>query len=311
MTSQGYKEIALDAAALLLAVIVVLGWAAVFTAGAFSWAAGVLLVIGTAIVIAFLAVALAVARRVAGTLVILFGLPLIVIAAGRAALPSVIGAMLLLLFVASARGLITQEVKSRIRYQTILIFPGAVRLLIAGMVIAILGLNVPWILQRVQQGGFLKTNETVVGWVLSLAQPLMRSSIPGFTPAMTVDEMVDKQIAEQANGLPIPPDVIEAQRARVRFELGRQFNQTLTGRESLSAVFTRVVNDTINSAVQGNTLLLLIGIVVSVILTLRVFLPLLAWPLLGLIALTVWGAKSSGILRLAETSATKEQLEIG
>jgi hypothetical protein len=309
MTEQGYKEWGIVVAALLLSFLEFFGIAALVlplpTNGAVMIMMGVLSIIWLVV----MALAYVLANHPASSTTLIILPAVFVVLAGRLSIGAWGGAILMVLSLVVARQYFLQEIRNRINYSNIYTFRYGSRYLVVGLILAIAGLALPSVQNTVTADG-IKISEKQVEIVLNFAQPMIKQFVPSFSANENVDQFIDAQITEQlgklAPGMTIPTE----QRVALRAQIAQQLQQQLTGQESMASVITRRINDILASFTRSNTLIVSLVVIVLVFLTIRAFVPLIVWPLIALIALTVWISNAVGLSKISSSQVTTTRLEL-
>lgn len=226
---------------------------------------------------------------------------------GGVVIASSVGAMLLMIFLATARQFIMREVNTRVRYSTSQIFFMGSRLTLLGLMVAVAGLFLPYLSQSIFEDR-LAIPEEYIAVAARPLDPLVSRLFPGFSQTSTVDDLLDSQLAQQ-----LPPGTVipEGQRVALRAELARQLGaSSLTGRETFSQIAAQRLNAALKDLAQRSPFVLALAFVIILFLTLKALLPLLAWPVIGGLALLMLVARLIGLIYVARTEATIERVTL-
>lgn len=218
-----------------------------------------------------------------------------------------IGAVLLMIFLATAKQLIMREVGSRVRYSTTQFFYASSRLTLLGLIIAVASLSLPHLSESIFQEQ-VAIPEDYLAWAARPFDPIVARLFPGFSQNSTVDDLLNAQLASQ-----LPPGVTvpEGQKVALRAELARQLGAgTLSGRETFSQLAAQRLNVALKDLAARSPFILALAFIIIIFLALKALLPLLAWPVLGGLALLMMLARTIGLTYLVRTEATIERLTL-
>ncbi len=311
MTLQGKKELGVAVFTTLYTILFFLVMRLLFTGGSiwsigFNVAALVGGVIWTAIMVAGISF---VVNRVGVTvsLVILPALVLFIVSGFN--IGSVIGAALLAAVVFAAQHSIHHEMNNQVKFKIGAIFRSGTKLLLLALVIALITLAQP-VFRDTEKASSLLIKEQYIAAITKPISPLIGRYIPNYTNSTTIDQIIDAQLASQAEKLPpgfvLPPN----QREQARTELSRQFGTTLTGQETLPGIVTTFLNGYIHGVAGQSTLAVAIATIAITLIAFRILVPFLVWPVIGVIVIIIDAAKRIGLIALVKDQVTIERIHL-
>ena len=259
----------------------------------------------------YIAVVLAVATQKSAVLILVLGIPITVVAVAHGSLTAVGAAIVMIALLAASYARIRGEVAGRIKHQTVAVFRGGVSLLVLVLLLAVIGILVPQLVTKAEKGelDIQLPEQTVMAIVRPFAGMLERL-IPGYTHQASVNDLISTSIASKTQGSAIPPAALEQQRSQVRASLAAYLGQPIQGNETVPVLVTKMINNQITRALEQNQLVVtLLGIGI-VLLIARVMIPVIVWPTLGLIAMSVITARRMTLLHITLIPSTVEQLQI-
>lgn len=259
------------------------------------------------VAVALLAFALSVVRHRASQAALLAIPALATMVGGRFSLSALIGAFLLLLLLWSAGRILRYEMTSRTIFRLRPMYSEAIKRITLGIILAAVGLAYAWVLGGIHSGQFrLKPHHLAPA--LRPAEPLLQQFIPGFSSELTIDQWIDAQLEEEVRRVAPQATVAPQQRQLVREQLERQVGQRLSGQENFVTLATNLTNQRLDTAVRQYPIVVTVVILVLIFLTIRAGVPLLVWPVIGLLYLFVRLGERTGLVRLEETSQTVQRL---
>jgi len=227
-----------------------------------------------------------------------------VVLGGLLSLGATVGAALAIVLLLLARRFITGELENRVQYRTGDVFFAGLKMMIVALIVALAGMSLPSLEQSLASGQLAIT----AGQVSSFIQPVMDvfgwdAAAPG--AGSTIDSLIDQQLSQQGiDAASVTPE----QRAAARAEIGQRLQVPVSGEETVSDVAASRVHLWLSTLAESNPFGFAIGVLVLVIVTIRAFVPLLAWALLTPLALSVWVARRVGLARVVETTQAVERL---
>lgn len=303
------KEIGLVGGVLIVSALEFILFAFLFSQATNDWLTAAVLVVISVIWIALMAIALAIVHYKINIATLVIVPTLIVIALSKLSVIAIGGGVLLSIFLLMAQRTFAREVKNRIQYRTVEIFSVGTRLLLLGCMIGLLGLS--WTTLTGENGVYrVQVSEQQLAPLMKPLEPLLRKFIPNFRADITIDEFIQEELNKQAAQLPPGASIPPEQLALSRAQLSEQFGEQLSGQETVTAIVTRKLNNYIGALTQENVLLVTLVLIIIAFLTLRALVPLLVWPLLGIIALLVLALRAVGVLNLQEVQVTTERLTL-
>ncbi len=255
------------------------------------------------------ALALIASERFGASLALAVLAPVAAVLVGRASLPAFIGAAILLLTTFLARSIIAREINSRVNFNTRVIFRDGVKVLILGLAVSLLALSFPLLRSSAEQGA-LTIPMPYVEAIVNPLTPALARYLPGYERGNTINDIIDAQIAKQAADLPagfvVPPE----QRETIRADLSKQLGISIRGDETMPVLVTRYVNQYVKSLAKGDGLLVVIVLLVAALLALRAIIPILAWPVLAVIAALLYLSQRIGLISVIRTQVTIERMRL-
>lgn len=310
MTLQRKKEIGLTIFVCIYGTLFFFGLASIFEPNQ-SWSTLLIIVLTLSAIlwVAFEAVSLALVHHIGSSAALVLTPSLTVIVAGYSAFALGSGALLaIILFVADRS--IAREVRSRVKYSAISVFLRGVRLMVLGLFIAAAGLSLPLVAERLSSEQ-IRVPEQYLEWLLAPLEPFLGNLFPGVSRDQTIDALIESRLQQQLSELSEDVTVSSAQVEQVRQQLSRQLDSELTGQEKLSTVVARLLNGYINRlTADQNSPLVPIILLVLALLAARALVPIIVWPVLAVIALTIIAAKQVGLAYVVRSQATVERLQL-
>jgi len=311
MTLQGKKELGVVTFTTLYTILFFLVMRLLFVSGGI-WSIGfnTTVLVGGIIWAAIMASSIGFVVNRLGVNIALIGLPAFtLLTISGLSLGSALGSLLLAGIIALAQHLIHQEMNSRVKFTVRVIFRSGTRLLLLGLVIALITLAQPLFNDSSKTSSILVKEQYIAAAIRPLA-PLISRYIPGYTNETTVDQIINTQLASQAQNLPpgfvLPPD----QRDQARAELSRQFGTELTGQETLPGIVTTFINRYIQGIAGQSSLAVAIATVAVTLIIFRLLVPFLVWPAIGLIVIIVDVAKRISLVSLIKNQVTVDRLHL-
>lgn len=312
MTIQRQKEI-------LIAVFVVL-YSLLFFMGVVLYSglgesrttmATIVFAVGALLWCALMVTATAMATNRSGTNGIILAVPpLLLIILGKFTLDAIIGAILVVLLLLALQRKVSWEVNNHINFRVIRVLYESVRLGLYILLVVVITLSLPSIIKT------FKNDQDVIPakYIAAVSQPLepvISRWLPGYKTDSTVDDMINFQLERQSGGLISANNpVVAAQKAEVRTQLGRQFGVTLTGRETVSDITSRVVNGYIFRLSQQNHYLAVGLVIIATFIAMRVVVPILIWPVLLVIKGFFYLANRIGLISIIKTTVEAERFTL-
>lgn len=274
-----------------------------------DWVTTAVLVVISVGWVASMAIALATVRYKTSVAVLVVAPTVIIIALSKLSVIAIGGAALLGIFTLMAQRTFTREMHNRIRYRTTEIFGVGLRLLTLGFMIGLLGLS--WSSFTGEGSVYrFQVAEQQLAPLMKPLEPIVRNFLPTFRSDLTVDQFIQQEIEKQTNQLPPGVTLPPGQLAQSRAELSQRFGEQLSGQETLTTLVTHRINNSIGALAEENVLLVTLVLIIIAFLTLRALLPLLVWPLLGIVALLVLALRAIGLLHIQDTQVTVERLSL-
>jgi len=222
-----------------------------------------------------------------GTTLILLP-PLLLIIAGRAHFGVIGAALLLLLFTALARLKITTEIKNRIKYSTVQAFYGGGRYMVFGIIISLAGLAIPYLSDRFTTENIIVPEESIA----FLIRPF-EGALINLLPQLNQTQVIQTPNPSESipGSIPEPP-VIQ------------------TTPDSLSSIVTELINERLSSITRQSPFIAALIVILLMLVTVRLLVPIVVWPVLGLIALFIYIAQQTGFAYILKNEATVETLQL-
>lgn len=310
MTLQRQKELIIVGIASLYSLFYFMLVALLLRGQAVSTVFGIVVAVAGLLWVAVIAAALAFASRRLGVSMALAIIPaVVVILVGRVSIEAIIGGILLAAFILIGRSVVAKDMENRLKFAVRPIFWSGSRVLLFGLLVAIITLALPIVTTNIR-GGEVGISRAYTDTLLRPAAPLIEKYIPQYTPDKTVNQIISAQIAEQGEELPpgytLPPD----QHAQVLEELSKQLGIPLIGNETIPDIVAAWINVRIQRLANQNSILLVIILVVLVLLTLRALIPLLLLPVILFVKTLVYISERIGLVALMKTQVTIERLHL-
>lgn len=229
------------------------------------------------------------------------------IVAGGASWGSLGGGLLLALLCSGARQTFERSRHKFRAYRTNDIFRAGTRLLVTGIILATVGLALPFVQGSLARDGFKISPEQAELFLRPIA-PLFKDILPNFEAASSVDDLIDNQLRREG----IDPEQFSAtQRAEVRQRVSEQLAVPVqSGETSLNTIVADRMNATIARVTETSALTVALVAVILVFLTLRAFIPLITWALLGILMGVVWLAAHANLLHIKKETIEVETLTL-
>lgn len=312
MTIQRQKEILIAVFVVLYSVLFFMGVVLYSGLGDNRTAlATILFAAGGLIWTALIVTATAMAINRSGTNGIILTIPpLLLIILGKFTLDAMIGATLVVLLLLVLQHKVSWEVNNHIRFRITSVLYESVRLGLYILLVVVITLSLPSVIQ-----GFKNDQDVIPAkYIAAVSQPLepvISRWLPEYKTNSTVDDMINVQLDRQAGGIiPVTNPLLAAQKAEIRNQLGRQFGVTLTGRETVSDVTSRVVNRYIFKLTQQNHYLTVGVVIIATFIATRVVVPILIWPVLLVIRMFFYLANRIGLISIIKTTVEAERFTL-
>lgn len=229
------------------------------------------------------------------------------IVAGGASWGSLGGGLLLALFCGGARQTFQRSRHTFRAYRTNDIFRAGTRLLITGIIFATVSLALPFVQGSLARGSF-KISPEQTELFLRPFTPLVKDLLPNIQAASSVDDLIDNQLRREGID---PQQFSESQRAEVRQRVSEQLAIPVdSGDTSLSTIVADRLNATFTRVTQTSALTVALVAVILIFLTLRAFIPLMTWFLLGALVGVVWLATKANLLTIKKETIEVETLTL-
>lgn len=226
---------------------------------------------------------------------------------GLFSVASIVGGLLLGLFMFSAGEFITRKSEDRISFRLRYIALSSMNLLIAGAAIAVFALSVP-ALEAATEGGAFGVSENFAGKMIAPAEAILASSIPGYTPTATVDELITAKAKQQAAAFggvdTIPDSTIRDARSQLSSSLGI----TIQGNETVPDLVSQYFNTVFRRATAGNTLVTIIALAAAALIAIRTTVPLVAWVSLGFAHIIMFVLRKAGMYAVVEVPTNVQRV---
>jgi len=255
--------------------------------------------------LACLAVTLAFTSGINST-VTMITLTLLLIIFGRANLYILGAAVIFVALLAIARFFIKRDLNSYIRYRTKQSFYAGVKNLLMATVVLAAGISAPHVAQGLATDNLILPEETV-RLLIRPFEPYWQQNLPGYSSGMTVDELIDSQLQDELTG---SPQQVALQKEFIQQQLSQQLGAPVGGEQDMAAIVTSVINDRLKNVAQSNPLITIILFFSLIILVSRIFLPLLAIPILSLIAIIIYLAKKAHLIKQISVSQPVDRLQL-
>lgn len=267
-------------------------------------------VVGSLIWTAILASAVAFTANRTGTSILLLILPpLTLLTAAPLSMAALIGMLFVAASVFTAQQAIQQEIKSRVMFKVAPIFRGGIRILIFGLVVAIIVITVP-LSRDAGRNSTLHVPDKYIAAILIPASPIIRNFIPNYTNQTTINDIIDAQVNQQIKSLPEGVELLPGQRDRARIELSRQLGINLAGSETVPHIAAAFINKHIEGLADGNRIIVIVAVVAIALLLFRTLAHVMVWPTLGLVAILVDVARRIGLISIIKTQVTVERMHL-
>lgn len=239
----------------------------------------ILAAIVTLMWVALMAIALTLIQSSIVRYSIIVAAGLAVAAAGFARLGAIGGAILLVLVLTVAQRTFTRESTNRLLFRTRDVFTLGTRLVIIGVILAAAGLALPVIETSLAKEG-LKISRDQTAIALRPIEPLLEQLVSGVSATDDIESLSTTQA----------PSITVSQ-------LG------------LVDIVTDSINTTLTRLSQQYPLLIAGMLIILAFLTLRAFVPLIAWLVIVVIMTLLWTARRLHVLRIVSIQTTAQRLE--
>lgn len=221
---------------------------------------------------------------------------------------AIAGGVVLGLLLLNARYSLSHELNDRLHYRTMSIFRSPTRAILAGIVLASIGLTYPIMIERVQSGQ-INIDPILFEPLFRPLAPLIANLIPGYTSDQTVDELIAQQI-ENSSGQDGSNEIRRQQQLLIRQQLAQRSNQQLTGRETIAEVTAYMVGNYVGGVANRYPVVAATLILVVIFLAFGALIPLLVWPIILVVSLLVMIAQSVKLLHKVAHTTTIERLQL-
>lgn len=233
---------------------------------------------------------------------------ILVVLTGLFSIGSLVGAILLVIFLLAARRAVHREMEGRIEFRTVTVFYHGTKFVTMGILMMALGLSVLPVKDYIEQGALNLPEQSMALFMRPLT-PFIRGYIEGYSEEKSVNDLVDIYASRQAERMGIPPRVIpQQQKNQLLLDISDRFGVSLRGNETVPAVVAQVVNKRIG-AIAAQSSVLVVGMLVIVALFLvRAIVPFLVWPSLIFVGLLMLIARVSELVTVKDVSVKAQRL---
>ncbi len=221
----------------------------------------------------------------------------------RAQLEAFIGALFFLVFAATARRAITHELANRIEYSTRAAFYPGLKYLVMGTVLLGIGFAVPFMTASLLSDDQV-VPESLVRFLLKPYQPYLQKILP----SGALDSSFEDTMAAVLNQQSLTDNIPLEQRQSYVEEISQQLSLDRSGTDNIATVITAIINNKIRLYSHANPVLIPIFIFAIAIIVSRIVIVWLAHPPLLVVALFVWLARQTKLVKLVSVSQPVEKL---
>ncbi len=242
--------------------------------------------------------------------------PFVIPFVGFLSIESLIGGLCMMGALFYARQNITTQINDRIYWNVRSIFRYGVELLLLAALIGVIAIGLPFGRDLLQKGE-LQVSVQYTQRVLKPFSPIIQRFFPEYQHDATLNNLVDKQVEEQQRQLPPGTFLSPDQRQQAIQQISRQLNISLQGQETIPEIAAIYMNKMIKdisgsvqdvSSVRG--VFFTIALIAVIILAIRALLPILLWPVLGLIQILILFARRIGLVTITKVDVVIERLHL-
>lgn len=254
--------------------------------------------------VALLTLALGLLESPIASITLIFGLPVMLVIVGRGSTGSIGAAIILGIILGAAQNRIRAEIKGRIKFHVFPTFFQGVRYVLFGLLVIIAGLSMNRIIDSFSEGGV----QIPESYVVTISQPLMNAltgSGTSLLPQDTVDDVVDQQIEQAYPNL--PPEEKLKLKEQVQSQSASPLGEI---NDQLPQMITSTVNHQLGLITRDNPVITAVMLLISLIIFSRIFIPIIAVPILSLMALIIIISRQLGLIFVIKTQETVERLKL-
>jgi hypothetical protein len=308
MTLATKKEIGIVVLVLLCSIAAIIG-TGVLLRQAFTQPQVLFVLVGVVVgEVTLLAFALAFMASPWALMAIIIAPPLMFSAVGQLHWGAIAGGVVLGLLLLNARYSLVNELGDRLHYRTIPIFRSSCRGVLAGVVLASIGLSYPIMIERVRSGE-INIEPILFEPLFRPLGPLVANLIPGYTSDQTLDELIAQQV-KNSSGADGSSEIRRQQQLLIRQQLAQRTNQQLTGRETIAEVTAYTVGNYIGGMANRYPVVAASLNLIIIFLAFGALVPLLVWPILLVMSALVAVAQAGGLLHKVAHTTTIERLQL-
>ncbi len=238
------------------------------------------------------------------SLSLVMGLPVLLTVVGGFTTSAIGAAVVLAIILAAGQNFIRAEIKGRIKFRILPTFFNGTRYVLFGLIIIIAGLSMDRIIDEFNGRG-LQVPET---YIEAVSRPIIKVLTgPNFTllSSAAVDQAVARQIDQAYPNLP-PEEKLKLQQ-----QVQAQSSNPLAEiNDQLPQMITSVINQQLALITRDNPVITAVAIIIGLILVSRIFVPIIAFPIVGLIALILIIVQHLGFVFIIKTQTTVERLKL-
>jgi hypothetical protein len=263
----------------------------------------------------YLACTIFVTTRSGSSIILACIVPLVMMAIGQLSTYVIVGAVIVFILLLTLQSRLHWEMDTRIKLDFIATFLGSARYMFIILIVALLALILPGMQTALTSNeGQITIPANIVSSILTPFNGVIKGIIPGYTSVTTVDDIiqaqVNQQIKQQGGGLPANFTIPPQEMAQLRDQFGAQFGLKLTGTETIPDIIATMLTNYVRVAVHNNVPAALVLIVLSIFITLRLFIIFLVWPTLALLQLWLFIAIKAGLLARVRTTVEVERFAL-
>jgi hypothetical protein len=206
---------------------------------------------------------------------------------------ALVGAALLLAGLSTGAHTISGTIKNRIAFKTPDIFMLGSRYITLGLLSALIALLFPLLLSAAE-GAQVESKHLVP--LLRPLEPALGQLTGGYRISQRIDD--------------INPQLDRQQRDALHQQLSQQYGTQVTGQESILDLVAAQFNQVLRTLTRNQRIIFILTAIILFYTAVRIFIPLLLWPIMGLILATIWLGRHAGVVTVSETPATVQRLVI-
>lgn len=226
---------------------------------------------------------------------------------GLFSLTTLIGSVLLFMFLSAGARLISTAAASGITFKLQPVLMPGLRMILAGAAIMVVVLALPVTRQFLQQGG-AQVSPEVVAYLSRPVTLLLKNVVPEYSPDQTVNQIVDRQLEQQYKDLPSGLEVPPQQKDLIISDFSQKIGVPLTGDEKAQDVLAVFINNYVQKISTVDGILVTIILAGIGLLAVRALVPILSLITFGFATVIFSLAKRFGLVTMQKEQVPVDKL---